>query len=131
MLAFARVFLTNPAQASDNIKPPLKVSLGLPSAVNIGEVFNISITVTNQISTPVTINKVAVGYLLSMMRIRGPYEVSFEPESVEGYGTKTFTVPFSLPIGKGTVVGLSVILANNAYTENGVMGVSFGGVRVN
>ena len=117
--------------AKSGTGPPLKVSLGLPSSVNFAEQFNISITVENKTSTSVTIDKVAVGYALQMLRFKGPYEVNFTPVFVPGYGTKTFTVPFRMTDGSGTVVGLTVILANGAYTENGVMGNAVGGVKVN
>lgn len=118
--------------------PPLTVSLGLPISVNFAEVFNISVTVTNKNSTAVNINKFAVGYALQMFRFKGPYEVTLNPINVPGYGTKSFVVPFRIYEGSGSVVGLAVILANNAYTEapdvvnpNGIMGNAFGGVKVN
>jgi hypothetical protein len=123
------IMLVGPAKAGNS--PPLKVKLGLPSAVNFAEVFNISINVTNQTNTTVNINKVAVGYALQLLRFKGPYEVNFTPQSVPAYGTLTFTVPFRIFDGAGTVVGLSVILANSAYTEDGVLGCAFGGVKVN
>ena len=125
------IILVDAAKAGKS--PPLKVSLGLPISVNYGEVFNISITVTNMTGTAVTINKVAVGYALEMLRFRGPYEVTFDPPSVNvpANETKTFSVPFRLTYGSGTVVGLSVILANGAYTQDGVLGNAFGGVKVN
>jgi hypothetical protein len=119
------------AAAQEGPKPPLKVKLGLPSSVNFGEVFNISITVTNKSSNPVNINKIAVGYALPNLKYRGPYEVNFNPQNVPALETKSFTVPFKLADGAGTVVGLTVILANGAYTEDGVMGFTFGGVKVN
>jgi hypothetical protein len=65
------------------------------------------------------------------MRFRGPFEVNFTPQTVPGYGTKTFSVPFRIIDGAGSVVGLSVILAKDAYTEDGVVGFTFGGVKVN
>jgi hypothetical protein len=118
--------------------PPLKVTLGLPSAVNYAEIFNISVTVTNTTSTAVNINKFAVGYALQMLRFKGPYEVTVNPVNVPGYGTKSFDIPFRIYEGSGTVVGLAVILAKNSYTEaldvvnpDGIMGNAFGGVKVN
>lgn len=123
------IILVDAAKAGN--KPPLKVTLGLPSAINTGQVFNISITAINKTGTPVNINKIAVGYGLQMLRIRGPYEVTFTPQDVGAYGTITFNVPFRITDGSGTVVGLTVILANGAYTEDGLLGSAAGGVKVN
>jgi hypothetical protein len=123
--------LVDGVKASDETKPPCWAKLGLPSSVNFGEVFNISITVENRTNKNLTINKVAVGYALPNLKFRGPYELNLNPQDVPALGTKTFTVPFKLSDGSGTVVGLSVILANGAYTEDGVMGVAVGGVKVN
>jgi hypothetical protein len=128
-MVLSGIILVDTAKAGP---PPLKVTLALPSSANLGQVFNISITVTNKTNTAVNINKVAVGYALQVLRVRGPYEiVGFNPQIVPGNGTKTFTVPFAITDGSGTVVGLSVILANGDYTEDGLMGSAFGGVKIN
>ena len=119
------------AAAKAGPQPPLNVSLTLPSSVNFAESFTISITVENKTNTSVTINKVAVGYGLQMLRFKGPYEVASTTQTVAAYQTKTFTVSFRLLDGSGTVVGLAVILANGAYTQDGIMGSAFGGVKVN
>lgn len=121
-----------PAHEARAKKLPLKVSLGLPGSVSAAQVFNITIKVINQTNVPVHVNKIAVGYALQMARIKGPYEVSFNPVDVPAYGTVNITVPFRIfPFNEsGTVVGLGVILANNAYTEDGTMGTAFGGIRV-
>ena len=141
ILTFVGVILSGIIQvdaAKAGKTPPLTVNLGLPSSVNYAEAFNISVTVTNKTSTAVNINKVAVGYALQMLRFKGPYEININPVNVPGYGTKTFVVPFKILEGSGTVVGLAVILANNAYTEapdvvnpDGIMGNAYGGVKVN
>jgi hypothetical protein len=134
ILTFVSVLLSGiilVAAANAGPQPPLTVKLELPSSVNFAESFNISITVENKTSTSVTINKVAVGYALQMLRFKGPYEVNFNPVSVAGYQIKTFVVPFRILDGSGSVVGLTVILANNAYTQDGIMGSALGGVKVN
>jgi hypothetical protein len=131
------IILVDAAKAGKS--PPLNVSLGLPSPVNFGQTFNISITVTNQTNLPININKVAVGYALEMLRFRGPYEVSFTPVAVPAFGTTTFTVPFRLLYGSNSVVGMVVILARDEYTDPkrvnnewyGAVGSAFGGVKVN
>lgn len=130
------IILVDAAKAGKGL--PLRVTLGLPSAVNCAEVFNISVTVTNTTSTAININKFAVGYGLQMLRFKGPYEVAVNPVNVPGFGTKNFSIPFRIYEGTGTVVGLGVILANNSYTEaldvvnpDGVVGNAYGGVKVN
>jgi hypothetical protein len=135
-LALSGIILADAAQAGPS--SPLTVNLGLPSPVNFGQTFNISITVTNITSTPVNINKVAVGYGLELLRIRGPYEISFTPVDVPASQSRTFTVPFRILSGAGTVVGLTVILAHDEYNEAnlsnnvwyGVVGSAAGGVKV-
>jgi hypothetical protein len=128
-LSLLGIILANEAEAK---KPPLKVSLGLPSNVSAGQVFDITIKVTNQTASSVHVNKVAVGYALQALKIKGPYEVVFTPVDVPAYGTLNFTVPFRILEynESGTVVGLAVFLANNAYTEDDLMGSAVGGVRV-
>lgn len=123
------IILVDAAKAGD--KPPCKVTLALPSSVDIGTSFPISVTAWNKTDGPVYINKVAVGYGLQMLKFRGPYEVNINQQLVPAYGTTTFTVPFRILDGSGTVVGLTVILAFNAYTEDGLRGSACGGVKVN
>jgi hypothetical protein len=123
------IILVDAAKAA---KPaPLTVDLVLPSSVSYGQTFNISINVKNMTSNPITINKVAVGYAIEMLRFKGPYEVSFNPVNVLANGTASFTVQYKLLTGPGTVVGMVVILANDAYDQAGFLGNAFGGVRVN
>jgi hypothetical protein len=141
-LVLSGIMLSDTAQAGQS--SPLSVYLGLPGSVNFGQQFNISVSVENNSSTPVIINKVAVGYGLEILRFRGPYEVTINAVNVPGAingvpGTASFTVPFKLPTGAGTVVGMVVILAHNEYTAArlvsnvwyGVVGSGAGGVRVN
>lgn len=130
------IILVDAAKAGS---PPLTVNLGLPSSVNFAQVFNISITVTNTTATPITINKAAVGYGLEILRFRGPYEVAFNSVNVPAFQSKSFTVPFKITSGSGTVVGMVVILAHDEYTGAnllnnvwyGVVGSAAGGVKVN
>jgi hypothetical protein len=120
--------------------PPLTVNLGLPSSVNFGQGFNISVAVTNNTATPININKIAVGYGLEILRFRGPYEVILNsPVDVQPFQSKSFIVPFKITSGSGTVVGMVVILAHDEYTGAnllnnvwyGVVGSAAGGVKVN
>lgn len=123
------IILVDAAKAA---KPaPLTVNLVLPSSVSHGQTFNITINVQNMTSNPITINKVAVGYAIEMLRFRGPYEVSFNPVNVLANGTASFTVQYKIASGPGTVVGMVVILANDAYDQAGFLGNAFGGVRIN
>jgi hypothetical protein len=136
-LLLSGIMLVDAAQAGQST--PLKVTLGLPSSVNLGQSFNISIAVTNYTGTPVIINKVAVGYGLEILRFRGPYEVTVNPVTVQAYQSTTFNVPFKFLSGSGTVVGMVVILAHDEYTGAnnlnnvwyGVVGSAAGGVKVN
>lgn len=136
-LALSGIILIDAAKAGPS--SPLTVNLGLPSSVNLAQTFNISIAVTNTTGTPININKVAVGYGLEILRFRGPYEVTFTAVNVPAYQSTTFTVPFKLTSGPGTVVGMVVILAHDEYTAAnllnnvwyGVVGSAAGGVKVN
>ncbi len=132
MVTMAGVLLLGTVAEVAAGKPPLKVTLGLPSQVNAGDLFNITINVQNKSDAPAYINKVAVGYSLTSLIVRGPYEVTqFTPLTVPVNGSASFSVPFKIPVAGGTVVGLAVFLANSAYTEDGLMGAAIGGVRVN
>jgi hypothetical protein len=136
-LLLSGIMLVDAAQAGPS--SPLTVKLGLPSSVNFAQPFNISINIINNTGTPVTINKVAVGYGLEILRFRGPYEVTVNPVTVQAFQSTTFTVPFKLLSGSGTVVGMVVILAHDEYTAAnnlnnvwyGVVGSAAGGVKVN
>jgi hypothetical protein len=136
-LLLSGIMLVDGVQAGPS--SPLKVTLGLPSSVNLGQSFNISIAVTNYTGTPVTINKVAVGYGLEILRFRGPYEVAINPVTVQAYQSANITAPFKVSSGAGTVVGMVVILAHDEYTGAnltnnvwyGVVGSAACGVKVN
>jgi hypothetical protein len=125
------IILVDAAKAGPS--PPLDVSLGLPTTpVTLGHTFDISITVKNKTSTAVIVNKVAVGYGLQMLRFRGPYEININPVTVPAFQTINIPpVPFNIYDGSGSVVGLVVIVANGAYTQDGVLGSAFGGVKIN
>jgi hypothetical protein len=125
LIAMALLLLVNVANASVN------VVLALPAAVNLGEPFNITITVTNNTTSTINFNKVAVGYLLQDLKIRGPYEVATSQHSVPANQFITFTVPFKVLWGSGVVVPLMVVLAQNSYDKNSIVGGGAGGVKVN
>jgi len=137
-LTLSGSILVNAATAGNHA--PLKVDLTLPSSVNLGQVFNIEVKVTNNDTLPVNINKVAVAYGLEILRFRGPYETNVTPGNVSAKGSITFLVPFKITAGPGTVVGLVVILGQDDYsgphvvnntTWRGVVGSAAGGVKVN
>ena len=113
--------------------PPLEVSVKPPVAVNFAQPFNISVSVRNKTSNPVTINKVAVGlgYTQQLLKFRGPYEVTISPQNVPARGTISFSVPFRIIDGNGQVVALTVILSSGSYDQEGLLGAGLGGVKVN
>jgi len=110
----------------------LNVSLGLPSAVSLCTPFTIAISVTNNTNSPIIFNKVAVGYLLQDLKIRGPYEVDTSQHTVPANNTITLNVLFSINYfpSSGGIVPLSVILANNNYDKNSMVGAGIGGVKL-
>jgi len=136
-LVLSGFMLANAAQAGNG--GPLTVTMGLPSSVNFAQTFNISLNVYNNTGTPVTVNKVAVGYGLEILRFRGPYEVTINPVTIQPYQSGNINVPFKLLSGSGTVVGMVVMLAHDEYTAAnnlnnvwyGVVGSAAGGVKVN
>lgn len=125
LIAMALLSWVNVANAGVN------VTLGLPDAVNLAQTFNITITVTNNTNSTINFNKVAVGYLLQDLKVRGPYEVATSQHSVPANQFITFTVPFKFLWGTGVVVPLMVVLAQNSYDKNSIVGGGAGGVKVN
>jgi len=109
---------------------PIKVSLGLPSSVGIGMPFTISIGVTNLTNATISFNRVAVAYALQDLKIRGPFEIDTATHSVAANTTATINVTFRILNGSGVIVPLTVVLANNNYTQNGILGAAMGGVMV-
>jgi hypothetical protein len=107
-----------------------KVSLGLPSSVGVGVPFNIAISVTNQTNTTISFNKVAVAYALQDLKIKGPFEVDTSLHSVAAFSTATINVTFRILNGSGVIVPLTVVLANNNYSQNSIIGAAMGGVMV-
>jgi hypothetical protein len=109
---------------------PIKVSLGLPPSVGMGMPFTIAISVTNQTNATISFNRVAVAYALQDFKIRGPFEVDTAPHSVAANTTATINVTFRILYGNGVIVPLTVVLANNNYTQNSMVGAAAGGVLV-
>jgi hypothetical protein len=113
-----------------NAGPPLNVGIGLPSVVERGVPFPISITVTNDTTSSITFSKVAVGYLLQDLKIKGPYEVDTSQHTVPAKNTITFNVTFTINYSPGTIVPVSVVLAQNSYDKDSIIGAGMAGVKV-
>jgi hypothetical protein len=124
----------NVANASD-----IKVNLSVPTSVAPCASFNIGIQVTNNTPATIYFNKVAVAYALQDLKVRGPYEVDSSEHQVASKATLNFTVPFKILFSTGVVVPITVVLANNSYTQTnvinnvvtGIIGGSIAGVKVN
>ena len=112
---------------------PLEVSIKPPVSVNLAQPFNIAVSVRNKTGSAVTINKVAValGFTLTLLKFRGPYEVTISPQNVPANGTASFSVPFKITDGTGQIVALTVILSSGTYDQGGILGAGLAGVKVN
>jgi hypothetical protein len=113
-----------------NADSPLNVGLGLPSSVDRGVPFSISIIVTNKTNTSVTFSKVAVGYLLQDLKVKGPFEVDTSQHTVPAFGTISFNVSFTINYSPGAIVPVTVVLAQNSYDKDSIIGAGMAGVKV-
>ena len=117
--------------------PTLEVSFAVPASVNLGASFTINVTVTNyNTTTAITFNKVAAGYALADMKVKGPYEVYTTSTTVPKMtgttpGTATFSFNFRLFYGSGTIVPVAVFLANGSYQNLNMKGAGVVGIKVN
>jgi hypothetical protein len=127
ILAFACVlfFGINLANADG-----LDVTVSVPSSVYSGVPFNISINVLNKTPNQITFNKVAVGYVLPDLKIKGPYEIDSQVHNVPGNNSINISVPFKINFTSGSIVPLSVVLAKDTYSKNGILGGDVVGVKV-
>jgi hypothetical protein len=109
----------------------LEVSFVVPSSVVAGVSFPITVKVTNTSSTNTkTWNRVAAGYALADMKIKGPYEVNTTPRSVAPGATTSFTFNFRIFYGTGTIVPVAVFFAQDSYQGDNMRGGGIVGIKV-
>jgi hypothetical protein len=109
----------------------LQVAFVVPSQVYIGVTFPLQINLTNDSDTDITFNRVAVGYALADMKIKGPYEVDISTHNVPAHGSSNFTVNFRINNGTGTIVPVAVFFAQDSYQNNNMKGGGIVGIKVN
>ena len=109
----------------------LNVSFVVPASVNVGATFPITVQVTNTSNTPITFNRVAAGYGLADMKIKGPYEVDTSNHSVPANGSTSFTFNFRIFYGSGSIVPVAVIFAQDSYQNQNMKGGGIFGIKVN
>ena len=110
----------------------LEVSFVVPSSVNVGVAFPITVNVTNtSFNTTKTWNRVAAGYALADMKIKGPYEVDTTPRSLAPGASTSFTFNFRISYGAGTIVPVAVFFAQDSYQQDNMKGGGIVGIKVN
>jgi hypothetical protein len=110
----------------------LEVSFVVPSSVNPGVSFSITVNVTNtSTSTTKTWNRVAAGYALADMKIKGPYEVDTTARSLAPGDSTSFTFNFRIFYGSGTIVPVAVFFAQDSYQGDNMKGGGIVGIKVN
>jgi hypothetical protein len=110
----------------------LQVSFGVPATVYAGASFPITVNVTNtSTSTTKTFNRVAAGYALSDMKIKGPYEVYTTSHTLAPGGTAQFFFNFRINHGTGSIVPVAVFLAEGSYQNDNMRGGGIIGLKVN
>jgi hypothetical protein len=110
----------------------LEVSFVVPSSVNVGVSFPITVNVTNTSSNNTkTWNRVAAGYALADMKIKGPYEVDTTARSLAPGASTSFTFNFRIFYGTGTIVPVAVFLAQDSYQGDNMKGGGIVGINVN
>ena len=110
----------------------LEVSFVVPSPVYAGVTFPITVNVTNNsTNTTKTFNRVAAGYALADMKIKGPYEVYTTPITLTPGASTSFTFNFRIFYGTGTIVPVAVFFAKDSYQNSNMMGGGIVGIKVN
>lgn len=110
----------------------LEVSFVVPSSVNVGVSFPITVNLTNtSTNTTKTWNRVAAGYALADMKIKGPYEVDTTARSLAPGASTQFTFNFRIFYGTGTIVPVAVFLAQDSYQGDNMKGGGIVGIKVN
>jgi len=108
----------------------LNVSFVVPGSVNPGVTFAMTINVYNNSDSAITFNRVAVGYALGDMKIKGPYEVNTATHTVPAQGSISFPINFRIFYGVGTIVPVAVFLAQDSYQNDNLRGGGIVGIKV-
>ena len=110
----------------------LDVSFVVPSSVTTGVSFPITVNVTNtSTNTTKTFNRVAAGYALADMKIKGPYEVDTSTHTLAPGASTSFTFNFRIFYGTGTIVPVAVFFAQDSYQNQNMKGGGIVGIKVN
>jgi hypothetical protein len=110
----------------------LQVSFVVPSSVVVGVSFPITVNVTNTSSNNTkTWNRVAAGYALADMKIKGPYEVDTTARSLAPGASTSFTFDFRISYGAGSIVPVAVFFAQDSYQGDNMNGGGIVGIKVN
>ena len=109
----------------------LAISFDVPSSVNSGVPFPITVTVTNNFAGSITFNKVAAGYALADMKIKGPYEVDTSTHTLAAGALTSFSFNFRISYGSGSIVPVAVIFAQDSYQSQHMKGGGIVGIKVN
>jgi hypothetical protein len=112
----------------------LQVSFVVPSSVTAGVTFPITVNVTNTSTEPTdtkTFNRVAAGYALADMKIKGPYEVYTTTHTLAPSASTSFSFNFCIFYGSGTIVPVAVFFAQDSYQGDNMRGGGIVGIKVN
>lgn len=110
----------------------LEVSFVVPDSVSTGVNFSITVNVTNtSANTTKTFNRVAAGYALTDMKIRGPYEVYTTSHTLTPGASTQFSFNFRIHYGAGSIVPVAVFLAEGSYQGDNMRGGGIIGIKVN
>jgi hypothetical protein len=108
----------------------LDVSFVVPSSVHIGITFPITVNVTNVTDTAISFNRVAAGYGLADMKIKGPYEVDTNTHVVAAHSSISFSFNFRIYHGTGSIVPVAVFFAQDSYQNQNMRGGGIVGIKV-
>jgi hypothetical protein len=109
----------------------LEVSFVVQDPVTAGVTFPLTINVTNNSDTAKTFNRVAAGYALTDMKIKGPYELDTRTHNVAAHSSISFTVNFRINYGSGSIVPVAVFFAQDSYQNQNMEGGGVVGIKVN
>jgi hypothetical protein len=110
----------------------LEVSFVVPSSVTAGVTFPITVNVTNtSTNTTKTFDRVAAGYALADMKIKGPYEVYTTSHTLAPGASTQFFFNFRINYGTGSIVPVAVFFAEGSYQGNNMRGGGIIGIKVN
>lgn len=110
----------------------LQVSFVVPSSVTAGVAFPLQVNVTNtSTENTKTFNRVAAGYALADMKIKGPYEVDTSTHTLAPGASTSVTFNFRIFYGTGSIVPVAVFLAEGSYQGDSMRGGGIVGIKVN